>query len=302
MKIYDKWVNKNCPRLDNKIVVVTGADGSIGYYICYYLLVLGAKIVMVVKDMNQGNACKDKLLQKFPKASISIEYIDLFDLDSIYAVLPKLNKYNPDYLINNAGVYHLPIKHNKEGLERTFCVNFYGPHLLTEGLIETISKNGGKIVSQCSVSVRWIRSFDFDDLNLDKTKNLTQKYGKTKVMMMLDSMRLKRKGVNIDLSHPGASATSLFASKRGGFTKAFNALIVPLMKFIFISPSKASLPTIYTLTHTLKYGEWVGPRGMFNIWGYPGVQKVNSKFLDNRGQDLLNEKVEQLIKKEGKHD
>ena len=92
---------------------------------------LGAKVVMAVKDVHKASNLKDKILKDIPNGSIFIEFVDFFDLDSIKKVAPILKEYSPNYLINNAGVYHLPPLKNKEGIERTFCVNFYGQYLLT---------------------------------------------------------------------------------------------------------------------------------------------------------------------------
>jgi NAD(P)-dependent dehydrogenase (short-subunit alcohol dehydrogenase family) len=282
MKLYKKWIDKELRRLDNEVVLVTGADGSIGYFITYYLAYLGAKIVMVVKDINKANQLKEKILKDFPNTSLSIEYVDFFELDTIKKVVPILKKYNPKYLINNAGVYHLPNLKNKEGIERTFCVNFYGQYLLTNELKNIIKKNKGKVINQCSISAKWvnIKKLKFDDLNFDDEKSLTQKYAKTKIAMILATLKAKEAGFDMVLVHPGASATSLFSSSRGGFTKHFNRAIVPLMKLIFISPSKASLPTLFAINHDTKFDEWIGPRGLFNIWGYPKISKLSKKFID----------------------
>ncbi len=299
MKLYKKWLNKNAKRLDGELAIVTGADGSIGYYITYYLAYLGSKVVMAVKDIDKANKLKEKILEQIPNATIYIEHIDLFNLDSIKQSIKSLKKYNPKYLINNAGVYHLPLLKNKEGIERTFCVNFYGQYLLTNGLISIIKENNGKVINQCSVSTNWIdvKNLSFSDLNFDSEKNLTQKYGKTKVAMILATLKAKEAGFDMVLVHPGASATSLFSPSRGGFSKHFDRAIIPLMKFIFISPSKASLSALYALNHDTKFNEWIGPRGLFHIWGYPKVYKLKEKFL---GNDLRDEFFKNLNEFEDK--
>ena len=293
MKLYTKWVDKNIGKINGDIAIVTGADGSIGYFITYYLVYLGAKVVMAVRDTNKASKLKEKILKTIPNAVIYIEYLDLFNLKSIKEASINLKKYNPKYIINNAGIYHLPSLKNEDGIERTFCVNFFGPYLLNKELLEIIKKNNGKIINQCSVSTRWVntKKIDFSDLNLTKENNLTQKYAKTKVMMLLATIFGKEKGIDMVLVHPGASATSLFSSTRGGFSKLFNMLVLPLMKVIFISPSKASLSAIYSINHDTKINEWIGPRGLFNIWGYPKISKLEKKFLD---ENLKNNFIKNL--------
>ena len=293
MKLYTKWVDKNIGKINGDIAIVTGADGSIGYFITYYLVYLGAKVVMAVRDTNKASKLKEKILKTIPNAVIYIEYLDLFNLKCIKEASINLKKYNPKYIINNAGIYHLPSLKNEDGIERTFCVNFFGPYLLNKELLEIIKKNNGKIINQCSVSTCWVntKKIDFSDLNLTKENNLTQKYAKTKIMMLLATIFGKEKGIDMVLVHPGASATSLFSSTRGGFSKLFNMLVLPLMKVIFISPSKASLSAIYSINHDTKINEWIGPRGLFNIWGYPKISKLEKKFLD---ENLKNNFIKNL--------
>ncbi len=299
MKLYKKWIDKNVKRLDGDLAIVTGADGSIGYFITYYLIYLGAKVVMAVRDINKANNLKDKILEQIPNGVIYVEHLDLFNINSIKEAVPILEKYNPKYLINNAGVYHLPVMKNKEGIERTFCINFYGQYLATKELIPVIKKNEGKIINQCSISTTWakVKKLNFNDLNFDNEKNLTQKYAKTKIAMILATLKAKEAGIDMVLVHPGASATSLFSSSRGGFSKHFDRIIMPLMKLIFISPSKASLSTLFALNHDTKFDEWIGPRGLFHIWGYPKVSKIKKEFLSN---DLIEEFLKNLRELEGK--
>lgn len=287
MKIYHNWIDKNVKRLDGDVAIVTGASGSIGYYITFYLVYSGAKVVMAVRDINKANNLKNKILKQIPKAQIFIEQLDLFDLNSVEKAIPILKRYNPKYLINNAGVYHLPILKNNLGIERTFCINFYGQYLLTKGLISTIENNGGKIINQCSISTTWVKlkKLSFNDLNFDAEKNLTQKYAKTKIAMIFATLKAKEMGIDMVLVHPGASATNLFSSSKGGFSKYFDRLIFPLMELIFISPSKASLSTLYALNHDTKIDEWIGPRGLFYIWGYPKISKLKNDFLNKKLSD-----------------
>ena len=296
MKLYKKWTDKNVKRLDGDLAIVTGADGSIGYYITYYLAYSGAKVVMAVRNIDKANNLKDKILEQIPSATIYIEHLDLFDLKSIKKAASILGKYNPKYLINNAGVYHLPILKNEEGVERTFCINFYGQYLLAKELAPIIKRNEGKIINQCSISTIWVNlnKVKFDDLNFDKEKNLTQKYAKTKITMILATLKAKEAGIDMVLVHPGASATTLFSSSRGGFSKCFDKMIMPLMKLIFISPSKASLSTLYALNHDAKFEEWIGPRGIFHIWGYPEITKLKKGFLSPNLRDDFFENLKEF--------
>lgn len=298
MKFYNKWVKQSCGDLKNKTVVITGADGSIGYYICYYSLLLGASIIMVSLNVDKCEKCRTELLKIFPKARIICKYIDLNKLEIIEPLVNSLKSYRPDILVNNSGVYHLPKMINDEKLERTFCINYFGTSLLTQLMLPILKERNGKVVYQTSISAKWYKSLDVNDLFGSKVDQLTKYYGLTKKMALLNGLRLKRLGNNIDFAHPGASPTGLFDYKRGGFKKNFTKLIVPLMKPIFNTPSKASLGVIYAMTHDLKYDEWVGPVNFFHLNGYPKVKKIPACNLDRDLQNQLLIKTNNLVKKE----
>ncbi|SRR5574344_423176 len=300
MKIYDKWVKEECHSLMNKTVVITGADGSIGYYISYYCLLLGANIIMVVPNVDKGEEARKELLKIFKNASITVKYIDLNKLSTIKPLVETLKEYKPDYLVNNSGVYHLPSLINEDKLERTFCINYFGTSLLTQLMLPLLEERGGKVVYQTSISTTWYKKIDTDDLFGLKVSKETKYYGLTKKMSLLNGLRLKRMGHNIDFAHPGASPTGLFDYRRGGFPKAFTKLVVPLMKPLFNTPSKASLSVIYALTHDLDYGYWVGPVNFFHLNGYPRVSKIDKSNLDNDLQNELLVKTNSLVAKENK--
>ena len=112
-------------------------------------------------------------------------------------------------------------------------------------------------------------------------------YGRSKRLLNYHLLYLKEQGYDIRITHPGVSATSLFASEKGGFGKLFNAIIVPLMKIIFHSPDKSSLTVLYGLNDEVEYGKEIGPGGLFAVWGYPKVLKLSKKMQDKERQEKV---------------
>ena len=43
----DKWIDKNAPSLEGKVVAITGATGGLGCVLCRYFAKLNAKIIML---------------------------------------------------------------------------------------------------------------------------------------------------------------------------------------------------------------------------------------------------------------
>ena len=128
---------------------------------------------------------------------------------------------------------------------------------------------------------------DFNNHMSLGVKNRTKVYGRSKRLLNYHLLYLKEQGYDIRITHPGVSATSLFASEKGGFGKLFNAVIVPLMKIIFHSPDKSSLTVLYGLNDEVEYGKEIGPGGLFAVWGYPKVLKLSKKMQDKERQEKV---------------
>lgn len=292
MKLYTKYVKKNICNLKNKKVVITGATGGIAYYIIRYLLELDADIIMGVRNINKALILKTNLLKIYPNANIYIEYIDMALFETIDEFVLNLSKYNEiNYLINNAGIYHLKPHNNPNGLEIHFATNYYGPYLLTKKMLPILNLYSGKVITIGSIAY-FFAKLNISDIYSVKVRNRTKVYGITKKLLMLEMLYFKENSkfeypnVKFDLVQPGITASTLFDSLHGGFSKGFGKIIVPLMHLIFFKTSKSALSAIYAINHDANFSYWFGPRGLFHVWGYPGLNKLRKNMLNF---DLINE-------------
>ena len=287
---YIKWVNKNIKSLENKTIVITGATGSIGIYTTKYLAYLKANIIIAVRNAKKGNALIEDIKKDFPDCNISMMLVDFSSVESVDNFSNELTNINMDYYITTAGVYHLPETVTKDGLEIHYETNYYNQIRVIERLNKDLP-----IIVVSSISHKKCR-IDFDNLMSLGVKNRTKVYGRSKRLLNLHLMNLKNNGYDIRITHPGVSATSLFASEKGGFGKLFNAIIVPLMKIIFHSPDKSSLNVLYGLKNEVEYGKEIGPRGLFAVWGYPKVLKLSKKLQNEKNQERIIEYYNSLKK------
>lgn len=287
---YIKWVNKNINSLENKNIVVTGATGSIGIYTVKYLAYLKANIIIAVRNEKKGNALIENIKNDFPDCNISMMLVDFSSIESVDNFSNELAKINMDYYITTAGVYHLPETVTKDGLEIHYETNYYNQIRVIERLNKDLPVT---VVS--SISHKKCR-IDFDNIMSLGVKNRTKVYGRSKRLLNYHLVNLKNKGYDIRITHPGISATSLFASEKGGFGKLFNLFIVPIMKLIFHSPDKASLPVLLGLNEEVEVCKEIGPKGLFNAWGYPKVVKLSKKLLDEQKQTKIIEYYNSLKK------
>ena len=57
-----------------------------------------------------------------------------------------------------------------------------------------------------------------------------------------------------------------------------------------MSSAKGALPILYAASLKIKDEEWVGPRGLFHMWGYPKIYKLNKKMFN----ETENKKIYEL--------
>lgn len=281
---YDRYVLNKYPKLTGKKALVTGATGSIGFAVARYLLLLGADVSITYRNLTKAKEVKDKLEAEFNK-EVKIHHLDLSDIDEVKS-FPDSLKEPIDILFNVAGTYHLDKKIVNNKYELTFLSDFLSVAWLNRGFLRLNKKM--TIINTGSLSM-YYSHVDFADIMSIQVKNKTVRYGRDKRLLALDTLNLKESypEAKIILAHPGVSATSLFEPSKGGFNKAFKALIFPLMKVIFMSPEKASLSILNGLI-TKDDGEYISaPRGFLHSWGYPKMVKLRKSLLNSKEKDKL---------------
>jgi NAD(P)-dependent dehydrogenase (short-subunit alcohol dehydrogenase family) len=70
----------------NKIAIVTGANGGVGFGICQRLLEAegtSLTLVMACRNPTRAKNAREKLLQQFPYSNIDIELVDVGSVKSV---------------------------------------------------------------------------------------------------------------------------------------------------------------------------------------------------------------------------
>lgn len=284
---YEKFLLNNVAKMENKTAVIIGATGSLGNELCEYLLKLKANIIITTRNKQKGEDLIKELNKKYPAGNISCLELDLSSVSSTLEFIHKLIFMSVDYLVFSAGIYHLEKQMIDDKYERHYLVNYLNQMRIIESLCQKIKERRGKIIVVGSIAARFAK-LDFNDIMSINCQNKTHIYARSKKLLMTHCAYLNRHGFPIYLVHPGISATSLFDESKGGFGKKFNKIIVPIMRKIFISPAKAALSIVYAFTNEVPYGYQVGPRGLFNIYGYPKVYKLHRNILDVSMQSRIN--------------
>lgn len=125
-------------------VLITGVSSGIGYYICEKLLNEGMQVIGISRG--ETSITHDNFIHYRQNLT------DITATEKLIKVIIK--EYEPDILINNAGVgyYGLHEELNSTKIHELVTTNLEMPLLITNIALRTLKKKGGTIVNISSVT------------------------------------------------------------------------------------------------------------------------------------------------------
>ena len=248
--------DKDTPSLAGKVVVITGANGGLGYESLIHLAKHNAdKIYLCARSKERYDAAMKGITAAVPDANSFVKYLEL-DLTSFSSVAAAADTFNAensrlDILMNNAGIMAQPPALTKEGYETQFGINHMGHALLTKKLLPILQKTASepdadvRIINLTSEGHKFApkpTGFIPETCTTDMASyNTFTRYGQSKLANILFTNELVRRypAITSVSIHPGGVATGL----TGSFQKAHPLLgmtLIPIWKMIAISPSVGS--------------------------------------------------------------
>jgi NAD(P)-dependent dehydrogenase (short-subunit alcohol dehydrogenase family) len=266
------------PDLSGKTIVVTGANSGIGLEASLVLAGRGAQLVMACRSAEKAKGAVERIKAAHPSANVEVRSLDLASLASIRAFAAQLVKDRPaiDVLINNAGIMAIPRTLTSDGFEMQIGTNHLGHFALTGLLLPALGAAKSARVVSVSSQVHRMGKIRFDDLMGERRYDKWDAYSQSKLANLLFTFELVRRlekkhpGVKALACHPGYSATNLQSvgptmerSWTGGIFSTGNAVMAQ-------SAAMGALPTIRAACDPeAAAGDYYGPRGLFELWGYP---------------------------------
>lgn len=213
------FLEKDYPPLDNKVVIVTGGNGGVGYEVVKSLAgSTNAKIYIFSRNEEKAKQAIEKVklevAQEYLKSVESINFIkvDFADLTTIKPAVDQFLKQEErlDIIIHNAGVMTPPRNSKtKQGYQLELGTNVIGPHLL-QTLLDPLliststhnKPNESRIVWVGSTSHFFapLGGLNWQDPNYENSPNvpLKEMYSQSKALNIMEAIQWPRK-------HPTAS-------------------------------------------------------------------------------------------------
>ena len=187
--------------LQNKAVLITGANAGMGYQTALHLAKRGARVILGCRNVQAGQKAVEKIIEASRNKSAITYDLDLACFTSIRKFASTVIKNEPrlDVLINNAGVFMLPLRRTSNNIEMHFGVNYLGHFLLTNLLLNKLREEPATRIINVASNVPQIPVIDFDDINSDKSYNRVKAVLQSKQSILLYtkymSYKLKNSGL-----------------------------------------------------------------------------------------------------------
>lgn len=236
--------------MEEKTILITGANDGIGRATAERLATGGAHLVLACRDEVKAQQAAQAITEKTGNHRIDTLPLDLADFSSIRAAADEFLAEHPklDVLINNAGVYTDSLELTKDGYELQFGVNHLGHFLLTMALMPAIRccRHCSRVINVSS-ALHTKGGLDFGNFRGeqgDKHYNGSKSYAQSKLANVLFTMELDRRfgeELTTNCLHPGVVGTRLANKKAGTLTSTVWSMYKPFA----IPPHKGADTSVY---------------------------------------------------------
>ena len=263
-------------------IVFTGGTDGMGYLAVRRLAQMNATLFIVGRNTEKTAATVDELNRLAGTARASGVECDLGSLTDVRACAATLLDRCPriDLLVNCAGAMMWERTLSPDGFEMTWAVNYLGPHLLTQLLLDRLTESTPARIVHVSSSAASTGRIHFDDLQLTHNWGSLKAYSQAKLATNMATRalagRIEGTGVTVNALHPGFTKTSLVRDAKG-----LRRLWRPLMK-VFAAPAEVAAERILTVALSPRYD------GMSGQYVYEdAVRRHDPRALDDAAVERL---------------
>lgn len=150
-------MNYNKKALLDKVVLLTGGGGGIGYEASRAFSYMGAKVIIAELDPERGLHAQRRINEEYQNNNVEFYQIDISNenqIDKLYQYM--MDKYSHlDVMIHNAAVVPMGAieKVSIADWDLSYLVNLRGPVLFTQKFLPSMKKTGGIIIFNPSATV-----------------------------------------------------------------------------------------------------------------------------------------------------
>lgn len=198
------------PRIDGKVVLVTGAASGIGLSAARRFAQLGARVLAVARTPQRARDAARQITAVVPGADVDPHGCDVSSTRAVRELAARVVEVEKrlDVLVNNAGTMPAQRRCSPEGHELMFATHVLGPFALTWWLRGLLARSAPARVINVSSGGMYAQRLPRGDLQSGDTRYSPKKlYARTKreqvVISELWACELEAHGVVVHSMHPG---------------------------------------------------------------------------------------------------
>ncbi|KAK9889708.1 hypothetical protein WA026_007091 [Henosepilachna vigintioctopunctata] len=233
--------------MNGKIVLITGANGGIGFETTKELARRGATVIMACRNLITANRAKDEIIRVTKNDKVTVKKLDLSSQKSIREFAADVNKTitRLDVLIHNAGTAEWNYSKTEDGLETTMATNHFGPFLLTHLLIDLLKRSESARIVVVASELYRLASLNLDNLNPSGGIFPAYYYYVSKYANILFTLELARRlesaGITVNCLHPGLIDTGIWRNVRPPLSWGLQLLVWAFFK----TPEQGCQTTVF---------------------------------------------------------
>ena len=191
-------MGQTCPSgalMNGKTVIVTGANTGMGKQTALELARRNARVILACRNEQAGERASQEIRSRARNEQVVFRQLNLASFSSIREFASKVlqEERKIDVLVNNAGVFMMPLRRSQDGVEMHLAVNYLGHFLLTNLLLKRLKEApSARIVNLAAGIPSWLASIDFDDINSERSYNRVKAVIQSKTCVLLATQHLSR--------------------------------------------------------------------------------------------------------------
>ena len=254
---------------EGKKIVLIGGTSGIGLELLKHLVFLKASIILLAIEEDLSKKLKDEY------SLLDVIHYDQSSFESIEKSIIELNSKHKDFdtIILNAGVLGLSNVLDN-GYPATIGINYIGNRYFIDTISPTLKHNVRFVIAgSFAAGLRFKKK-----ANIKSSKLSTfDQYNISKVYLEAYFYKLAKEkqypNIEYVLVEPGLTSTAII----NNFNKTIRFLGKYFLKWFFHSTKKASLGLLLGASSKVKNGDFITPRGIFKLCGYPKVRRFPKK-------------------------
>lgn len=209
--------------LKGKVALITGGNSGIGRETATDLARRGATVIIASRDSKKSEEAVKDIIASTGNTNVFYKSLNLAKFSSIREFAADFNKsYDRlDILVNNAGCAGLKPVLTEDGIEKVTQINYVGPFLLTNLLLDKLVDSKPSRIVVVSSKANQYHDFNHDDIAAVKTGDSLlgwKIYANSKLCQILWTKALAKRlpqGVTVNALHPGVVKTDIFNKLQG---------------------------------------------------------------------------------------